>query len=470
MALNYSSRSFTSSFLVNEDCAGMMRGCGCWSEEASPLSSCGLNSLWWDELEFELELEEEEEEFDPVDLLPTDPFGMNLETTFTAAIASCIEDLTVMSGAGRFGDGGEDAVFADLSYYLNQAFVLSPELRFGGYRGVFEGPLGSGGLSVFEGGDSFGFVENPSTSGNADVSFGFVEDPSTSANADVSLGFVEDPSTSGNAALVCGDSVEVVPIQEGGDPHEGMMFALGYLGLRDILSVEMVCKALHFSVRNEPLLWKSIHIEERLRNNIFDADLLHLTQKCPDTLQSLSIARCLNITDQGLKAVLESNPRLTKLNISDCSRLTLDGLISNLKSFNTKAVVGIKQLRVGRLFSLQKDQYEELLSLLNTDKMQEVHSRGPRFLHANRFLSDCNEGYALDIEMCPICQNYKLVYDCPEEGCDDRRSGHLNISFVLRKKKKKAKSLLFLKGLQFKSESVAWTFSVLWRLLMFKEC
>ncbi|KAL5214603.1 hypothetical protein ABZP36_003755 [Zizania latifolia] len=411
MALNYSSCSF----LVNEDCAGMMRGCGCWSEEASPLSSCGVNSLWWDELEFELELEEEEE-LDPVDLLPTDPFGMNLETTFTAAIASCIEDLTVMSTAGRFGDSGGDAVFADLSYYLNQAFPLSPELQFGAYGGVFEDPLGFGGLSV-GGGDSFGLVE--------------------------------DPSTSGNAALVSCDAVEDVPAQEGGVPHEGMMFALGYLDLRDILSVEMVCKTLHFAVRNEPLLWKSIHIELGLCHKISDAGLLYLTQKCPDTLQCLSIDRCINITDQGMKAVLENNPRLIKLSIIGCPRLTLDGLISNLKSFNTKAVVGIKYLRVGTNFSLQKEQYEELSSLLNTDKMQ-VHNREPRFFHANQFLSDCNDGYALDIdmnrepgffhanqflsdcndgyaldiEMCPICQNYKLVYDCPEEGCDDRRSGN----------------------------------------------
>ncbi|XP_006652433.1 F-box protein SKIP14 [Oryza brachyantha] len=406
MALNYSSCSFNNSFLVNEDCAGMMRGCGCWSEEASPLSSCGVNSLWWDELEFELGLEEEEE-FDPVDLLPTDPFGMNLETTFTAAIASCIDDLTVMSSAGRFGDDSSDAVFADLSYYLNQAFVLSPEMQFGGYRGVFEGPLCFGGLSAGEN-DSSGFVENPSITEDADDSFGFVE----------------NPSTSGNAALVCCDAVETGPLQEGGVPHEGMTFALGYLGLRDILSVEMVCKTLHLAVRNEPLLWKSIHIEEKLCERISDAGLLHLTRKCPDTLQCLSIANCVKITDQGLKAVLESNPRLTKLNILGCPRLTLDGIISNLKSFNTKAVVGIKHLRVGTLFSLQKEQYEELLSLLSTDKMQEVHSRGPRFLHANRFLSDCNDGYALDIEMCPICQNYKLVYDCPDEGCDDRKSGN----------------------------------------------
>lgn len=397
MALNYSSCSF----LVNDDCAGMMRGCACWSEEASPLSSCGVNSLWRDELELELELEEE---FDPVDLLPTDPFGMNLETTFTAAIASCIEDLTVMSGAGRFRSDDGDAVLADLSYYLNQALALSTEPPIGGHGGVFEDPFEFGGL--------FG-------GGGADSSPGLPPRASCSPP----IGFVEDPSTSGNAALACRDTVDAVPVQEGSVPHEGMVFALGYLGLRDILSVQMVCKSLHSAVRNDPLLWKSIHIESRLSKKICDSDLLCLTRKSPGTLQSLNLVSCINITDQGLKAVLESNPRLTKLSILGCARLTIDGLIASLKSFNIKAVDGIKNLRVGDLFSLPKEHYEELLSLLNIDKMQEVHSQEPRFFHANRLLSDCNDGYALDIQMCPKCQNYKPVYDCPAEGCNDRKSG-----------------------------------------------
>jgi hypothetical protein len=81
---------------------------------------------------------------------------------------------------------------------------------------------------------------------------------------------------------------------------------------------------------------------------------------------------------------------------------------------------GIKSLRIDKNFNLPEQDYEELLSLLNIDKMQELHNRAPRFRHANHFLSGCEDGYALDIEMCPICQSYKLVFDCPEEECNDR--------------------------------------------------
>ncbi|XP_037478236.1 F-box protein SKIP14-like isoform X2 [Triticum dicoccoides] len=445
MALNYPSCSF----LVSDECSALMRGCGCWSEEASPLSSPGVNSRRWDDFEP-----------DPADLLPVDPFGMNLGNTITAAIASCL-DRTVMSGAGRFGssDGGA----ADLSFYLNHAIAVSrgPSCLPGGFGRAFEGPFVFGGLYEAGGANcsqglpplvscSGSIVpgEDPSTSGSAALlcregvdavaascSRPIVpgEDPSTSGSAALvccdgvdavgascSRPIVpgEDPSTSGSAALVCCDGVDDV----GSAPHDGMMYALAYLGLRDILATEMVCKSLHSWIRSE-LSWKCIHIEPVLSGKISDPDLLFLTQKIPGALQCLNINDCINITDNGLNAVLQSNPTLTKLSIARCPRLTLDGLIANLKSFNMKAVSGIKSLRIDKNFNLPKEDYEELLSLLSIDKRQELHNWAPRFRHSNHFLLDCNDGYALDIEMCPICQSYKLVFDCPEVECSDKRSG-----------------------------------------------
>ncbi|XBI56731.1 hypothetical protein VPH35_038265 [Triticum aestivum] len=369
MALNYPSCSF----LVSDECSALMRGCGCWSEEASPLSSPGVNSRRWDDFEP-----------DPADLLPADPFGMNLGNTITAAIASCL-DLTVMSGAGRFGssDGGT----ADLSFYLNHAIAVSrgPSSYLpGGFGRAFEGPFvfgglyeagganccqglpplvscsrsivpgedpstsGSAALLCRDGVDAMGAScsrpivpgEDPSTSGSAALlccegvdavgascSRPIVpgEDPSTSCSAALvcrdgvdAVGAscsrpivpVEDPSPSGSAALVCCDGVDAV----GSAPHDGMMYALAYLGLRDILATEMVCKSLHSWIRSE-LSWKCIHIEPVLSGKISDPDLLFLTQKIPGDLQCLNINDCINITDNGLNAVLQSNPTLTKVSM-----------------------------------------------------------------------------------------------------------------------------------------------------------
>ncbi|NP_001345619.1 F-box protein SKIP14-like isoform X1 [Zea mays] len=401
MALNCSSRSLW----VADDCASMMLGCGCWSEEASPLSSRGVNSLWWDDLELE------EEESDPVDLLPTDPFGMNLETTFTAAIASCIGDLTGMSGAGHLGSGDDDGFYADLSYYLNQAFVLTPEPWSGAYTSVFEDSFVSGCLSGAGGMEQFSRLP-PSS---------FCSEP---------IGVTDDPSSSCDTALPCCDMVDVAPVQEGNDAHEAMVFVLSYLGLRDILSIEMVCKSLRSAVRNEPFLWKCIHIDSHLGEKMSDADLLCLTQKSPGSLQCLSLMCCVNITDQGLKAVLESNLQLTKLGIFGAFRITHQGLVDSLRSFSMEADIGIKKLRVANRVTASEVQYVELLSLMKIDKEMPLHKQEPRIFHADRLLPDLHGGYvpdsfvpdlhdeyALDIEKCPLCPNYKLVYDCTSKEC-----------------------------------------------------
>ncbi|NP_001353727.1 F-box protein SKIP14 [Zea mays] len=422
MALNYSSRSL----LVTDECANMMLGCGCWSDEASPVSSSGVNSLWWNEPEMEMK------EADPVDLLPTDPFGMNLETTFTAAIASCIGDLTFMSGAGHFGSGDDDDFSDDLSYYLNQAFMLTPEPWSGAYTGGFEDSFVCGGLSGAGGMEQFSRLP-PSMS----YSIGVMEDPYSSCHPALSCCdnmVEEDPSSSCNPALACWDMVDVAPVQEGNDAHEAMVFVLSYLGLRDILSVEMVCKSLHSAVRNEPFLWKCIHIDSRLGKKMSDADLLCLTQKSPGSMQCLSLMHCNNITDQGLKAVLKSNLQLTKLGIFGAFRITYQGLIDSLRSFNMETDIGIKKLRVTNHVTASEAQYEELLSLMKIDKKMALHKQEPRIFHSGRLLLDLYGGYvpdsfvpelhdefALDIEKCPLCPNYKLVYDCPSKECKNSR-------------------------------------------------
>jgi len=79
------------------------------------------------------------------------------------------------------------------------------------------------------------------------------------------------------------------------------------------------------AVRDEPFLWKCLHIDTHLGKKISDADLLCLTQKSPGSLQCLSLEGCPNITDQGLKAVLESNLQLSKVSMvwSSCKHFSL---------------------------------------------------------------------------------------------------------------------------------------------------
>jgi hypothetical protein len=94
------------------------------------------------------------------------------------------------------------------------------------------------------------------------------------------------------------------------------------------------------------------------------------------------------------------------------------------------ADIGIKKLRVANRFTLSEAQYEELLPLLRIDNGQALHKQEPRIYHPDSFLPDSQGGYvpdgfmpdlhdeySLDIEKCPLCSNYKLVFDCPSEEC-----------------------------------------------------
>lgn len=96
-------------------------------------------------------------------------------------------------------------------------------------------------------------------------------------------------------------------------PHEALKFCLLYLGLKDLLSVERVCSSLHSEVRDDSLLWKSIHIEKPLSEKITDDLLLKLTCRADGDLRCLSLIECAKITDECIRHILEANPRLMKV-------------------------------------------------------------------------------------------------------------------------------------------------------------
>lgn len=100
---------------------------------------------------------------------------------------------------------------------------------------------------------------------------------------------------------------------EVGVPHEGLFYALGKLGVKDLLSVERVCKSLYYAVRNDPLLWRCIHVDLDFNRKIPDDAFFALTQRAQGSLRCLSMPGCVGITDDGLKRVLAANPRLSKV-------------------------------------------------------------------------------------------------------------------------------------------------------------
>lgn len=342
---------------------------------------------------------------DILDLLPSDPFGMDISTTFTA-ITGWLEDLEVdYGGYGTDEIGtsqGNYELFAGLNFIWNNA------MRFQALPGK-------------------AWLDDKS-----DIACGFggfteekeVADPSYNCRFGP-ICVVEDVLSSGNEN-VCGASCQAEEFREfngscydgdGAAPHAAVSFALGYLGLRDLLSVERVCRSLRATVQSDPLLWRSIYVDQPLNERITDDILLQLTRRAQGNLQGLHLVECPRITDDGLKRVLESNPRLTKLCVPGCTRLSIEGVVNMLRAFQSTGTPGIKHLRIGGLYGVAHKHFEELKLLLGIDIHEQKNAHKPHFYNRGNFYLLGDDDRAIDIEMCPRCQNLRLVYDCPADGC-----------------------------------------------------
>lgn len=342
---------------------------------------------------------------DILDLLPSDPFGMDISTTFTA-ITGWLEDLEVdYGGYGTDEIGtsqGNYELFAGLNFIWNNA------MRFQALPGK-------------------AWLDDKS-----DIACGFggfteekeVADPSYNCRFGP-ICVVEDVLSSGNEN-VCGASCQAEEFREfngscydgdGAAPHAAVSFALGYLGLRDLLSVERVCRSLRATVQSDPLLWRSIYVDQPLNERITDDILLQLTRRAQGNLQGLHLVECPRITDDGLKRVLESNPRLTKLCVPGCTRLSIEGVVNMLRAFQSTGTPGIKHLRIGGLYGVAHKHFEELKLLLGIDIHEQKNAHKPHFYNRGNFYLLGDDDRAIDIETCPRCQNLRLVYDCPADGC-----------------------------------------------------
>ncbi|KAG6659659.1 hypothetical protein I3843_03G046600 [Carya illinoinensis] len=346
---------------------------------------------------------------DVIDKLPSDPFGMDIRSTIT--ITGWFNNWGEESDSGCDGFGIDEAenesadpheLFAGLNWVWNGSMKFAPD----------SGNMKLGGISIpCDGFDGLGveteFLDDAfALDGNVEDFMSF----SGFGNWVVSKG--------ARGLRDCGKTC--FDDGEGDAPHDAMFFALGYLGVQDLLNVERVCKSLRDTVRSDHLLWRTIHIDQPLSEKITDDALLKLANRAQGTLRCLNLMECIRITDSGLKHVLETNPRLTKLSVPGCVRLSVDGLLDNLRAFKSVGLPGIKHLRIGGIHSIMDKQYEELQFLLNADKHMQMSARRPRIYRGGKSYLSCDDDCAIDVEVCPRCQKFRLVYDCPAESCQGK--------------------------------------------------
>ncbi|CAN1295293.1 F-box protein SKIP14 [Linum perenne] len=359
----------------------------------------------------------ESQDKDILDLLPSDPFDMDITTTVTA-LRGWLEDYFIWNkealrygsssnAAGQFGYRYECGEMIEKEDLIN-AFGLDP---------------GKEELSISQDADEISVVDCYDADGDEGNGFPSVEDDPcfrSSVYFDQHCNGYE----LGKKNMEKEDPLSILGTNdadgtEGDKFHSVLDFALGYLSLRELLSVGMVCSSLHSAVRDDPSLWRSIYIHEPLNKKITDEVLIQLTDRARGNLQQLTLVEC-KITDAGLKHVLWNNPKLTKLGVAGCSGVNIDSIVTILKELKLSGKITLKHLRVGGISPVKPDDYEALKSVLDEDDattIEQRKTREPCYFTRETQYTVCDDDRALDIEACPKCRCHKLVYDCPVKSC-----------------------------------------------------
>ena len=106
-----------------------------------------------------------------------------------------------------------------------------------------------------------------------------------------------------------------------------------------------------------------------------------------------------------------------QLSVPGCTRLSIEGIVTILKAYNSMDTQGVKHLHIGGLYGVTQKHFEELRFLLGADSPLLPHSHKSHYYRRGNLYLSCDDDQAIDIEVCPRCQNLRLVYDCPAESC-----------------------------------------------------
>ncbi|KAI3889646.1 hypothetical protein MKX03_007668 [Papaver bracteatum] len=123
--------------------------------------------------------------------------------------------------------------------------------------------------------------------------------------------------------------------------------------------------------------------------------------------------------DDGMKCFLERNPILIKMNIPGCTRLTVEGILKFLKNFTSRNILpgGIKKVIVSERYNVQQLHFEELIFLIGEDRcIYESNVKKTRY-YGHKYSMFCSDDdCTIDIDLCPRCRFFQMVYDCPAKS------------------------------------------------------
>ncbi|KAF0899291.1 hypothetical protein E2562_015937 [Oryza meyeriana var. granulata] len=208
----------------------------------------------------------------------------------------------------------------------------------------------------------------------------------------------------------------------GGEPHGALLLSLAYLPLRELLSCARACRRLRDAVAGDPLLWRRVAVEPPLSHRITDEALLALTERAEGTLRSLHLLGCTRVSDAGLLRVVERNPGITELYIPRCTGLTADGVVKIVQVlYECKG--NLNRLRLHGICRMTKHHLDAINSVMCNGNQQQDDQSLFYSQRVHEVLNTNDERY-IDVDVCPMCTNVRLVFDCTRDGCRKKDSLH----------------------------------------------
>ncbi|KAK8567523.1 hypothetical protein V6N12_006106 [Hibiscus sabdariffa] len=224
-----------------------------------------------------------------------------------------------------------------------------------------------------------------------------------------------------NAKFFHRANMEIAETISSGLPHDALFIVLAYLPLFELLSMSGVCRSLRDAVENDVLPWLNIIVEKPLNFWLSDEILMKISCKANGRLRTLALRCCDKITDDGLQRVIDQNPLISKLYIPGCTGLTPNGVITAVQKLSCGRH-GLKSLWLNGIANMKKEHLERIRYYLQTNpKLQRIQpKRQPVLYHNYKRLQAYRweeHGRAIDVEICPKCNQVQVVFDCPREDC-----------------------------------------------------
>ncbi|KAF1874412.1 hypothetical protein Lal_00029839 [Lupinus albus] len=213
-------------------------------------------------------------------------------------------------------------------------------------------------------------------------------------------------------------SVEQAPPES---PHEALFLVLSYLTVYELLLISQVCTSLRDAVSNDVLPWLNLVVERPLSYRLSDEILLKITSKANGSLKTLALINCVHITDQGLQRVIEQNHLISKLYIPSCTRITPEGVLRSVEIL-CQGSHSLSSIMINGIYNIQKEHLDMLSFYLRKNQsLEEQQMKQPIYYHERGNLSVFEKKQrVIDLEICPMCFEVRMVYDCPEGECNKR--------------------------------------------------